>query len=495
MKRLLSRFQVAPGQHRPRRTRNGLIFLAILAFLVYAGYSRQIPLLPKGGTEISAAFADANNVRAGTAVRIRGVDVGEVESVSVGGEADDRFALVRMRIDEEEHAQSLRADAGATIYWRTLLGRNMYVELDPGTAEERLGSRMIAQRNTDTQVEVDQALEPLDRTGRKSFQSFLAFLDSGFGDPWAARRTIQTLAPAVRPLTPALRALRGQRLGDLTEAIRGSRDLMAELDLDEARLGSLIDSAAVAVGVTAARRADLASTLQIAPGALDATRIQMARLRGTLDRLDPLASALRPGVRRLAPTARSLRPALDALRPALDDARPLLEDLSPALVKLRSAATAGEPLVVNLQPTVDRLNREIIPFLRSVDDDTKRPVYQLIGPTFAGLDSIAQNFDVNGHDVAFQAGGGARFIDGFVPCTAFLTDPSADEQIRCDGFLEGLNELMPSTTTSAAARSDDGAATAPPTSAAADHSESERAVPGEPTSYWDTAESLLEEAR
>lgn len=436
---LRERFEIRPGQHRPRRVRNGAIFLALLGLVLYSGYSRKVPLLGGGGELVRAEFVDASNVRTGTKVRIRGVDVGKVEGIDPLGEGAARRAVVRMRVDSSD-AASLRRDAGASIWWRTLLGRNMYVELEPGRAPERLGGAVIPADRTQTQVELDQALEPLDSRGRHSLRAFLDTLDDALADYGPPRAAIERLAPALRPAGPGLGALGGQHHGDLARAVAKTRTVAAELARSERQLGGLIDGADTTLSVTAARQADLGGMLRLAPSTMDATVTEMVALRQTLDRLDPLADDLRPGARRLDDAARQLTPALRTARPLLRDLRPLLRDLDPAARSLRTAAAEGVPLLRGLDPTLDRLRSEIIPFLDSTDD-SRRKVYQLVGPTLSSLDSLTQAFDANGHDVAFQPGAGARFLNGFAPCDAYLTDPSAAEKAKCEGLAAGLLQL------------------------------------------------------
>lgn len=438
----LLRFDSVPLRDQPNVLRVGAVFLTVLMVLLYAGYTKHIPLLPKGGKVITAEFADASNVRGGTDVRIHGVNIGKVEKITHEGSGAARKAVVKMRIDNSSDADLLRSDTHASIYWRTLLGRNMYIELDPGTAPQALGSATIPAARTQTQVEFDQALEPLDKTGRKAVQQFLAFVDDGFQLQAAPAATIDRADPAMRTLAPAARSLRGQHTGDLIGAIRSTRDIAKNLDKDDARLGRLIDSGAVSLGVTAARRADLSGAMSVAPATLDVTRREMVSLRGTLDRVDPVADELRPGARRLDATARALSPALDDARPVLRDAKPLLRDLDPTVERLQTAAQQGNPLIAKLQPTVDRLNAKTVPFLDSRHQPSNRHVYELIGPTFSALASATANFDANGHDISFQPGAGLRLAEGFVPCSAFLTDPTAAQKVTCDGFLKGLNQLF-----------------------------------------------------
>jgi virulence factor Mce-like protein len=446
---LFSRFDISPGRHRPRTLRNGAAFVGVLVLLLFMGYTRSVPLLPQGGKIVRAEFVDATNVRAGTtSVRIRGVEVGKVESVQAVGRGSDRRAVVRMRIASAD-ADALRRDAHAAIYWRTLLGRNMYVELDPGSSPNRLDGRAIPVSRTETQVELDKALEPLDGGGRAAVQQFSDTLDEGLVDAAPVQSTIDRLDPAMRVVAPTARALRGQGTGDLLRAVRGLRSVARSLDRDERRLGDLIDSGAVTLGVTAARRADMASTLRLAPGTLDVTHARMVRLRATLDRVDVLTDELGPGARRVDETSKAVTPALDKLRPVLQDARPLLDDLQPGVRALRAAAQEGLPLVSQLEPTVKRLKEQIVPWFISRGETTGRRVYELIGPTAASLDSYSSHYDANGHDIAFQSGTGARFAEGFVPCSAYLTDPKSSERIRCDGFLDGLNQLLGGTSASA----------------------------------------------
>lgn len=438
----LLRSESVPIRDQPNMIRVGVISLLLLGLLMYAGYTRRIPLLPKGGEVVTAEFADAANVRKSTTVRIHGVDVGLVEKIESVGDGSSRKAVVKMRIKESADADVLRSDATASIYWRTLLGRNMYIELDPGTASGELGSATIPRDRTQTQVELDKALEPLDKTGRKAVQQFFDFLDDGFQLSDAPKATIDELAPAMRPLGPTASALRGQSAGDLIAAVRSTRDVAANLDKIDGKLASLIDNGNVAIGVTAARSADISSTLRIAPGALDVTRREMISLRDTLDRVDPVADELRPGARVLDDTSRALRPALDDVRPVLRDAKPLLRDLDPAVQRLQTTAQRGTPLIAQLQPTVNRLNEETIPFLNSKHQPSERKVYETVGPTVSALASATQNFDANGHDIAFQPGAGLRIADGLLPCSIYLNDPTTDQKAVCDGFLSGLNSLL-----------------------------------------------------
>lgn len=439
LRRLRARFTHVPGEQQPHAVRNGAVSLILIAIVLYAGYSRSIPLLPQGGEVVRAEFADAGNVRGGQEVRVRGVKVGTVDGVERSADGD--AAVVTMRLDVGARPQ-LRRDARAAIYWRTLLGRNMYIELEPGVSDGALGDAVIPKDRTHSQVELDQALEPLDDRGRASVQDFMDTFREGLGDTPRAGEALEAMGPGLRPVGPGLRALRGERDGDLQRVVDRAATTMAALNRGQDELARLIDGAAVTLGVTAARRADLAATLRRAPGAMRRARAEVVALRSTLDRLDPLAAELRPGARELDGAAAATTPALRAAQPVLRAAQPLLDDLQPAVRRLRGVGRAGKPLVDKLDPMVVRTRDEILPWLTSRDEHTGRRIFELLGPTFSFLAALTQSYDTNGHDVAFQAGSGARGAGTLFPCEALLTDPTEAQKVKCNGLAEGLRELF-----------------------------------------------------
>jgi virulence factor Mce-like protein len=436
---LRARFAHIPGEQRSHAVRNGAISLVLIAVVLFAGYSRQIPLWPKGGEVVRAEFADAGNVRGGQEVRVRGVKVGAVDGVERSADGD--AAIVTMRLDVEPRPE-LRRDAGAAIYWRTLLGRNMYIELEPGHAAGTLGDAVIPKARTHTQVELDQALEPLDDRGRANLQDLMETFREGLGDTPHAGEALEAMAPGLRPAGPGLRALRGEHDGDLQRVVDRTAATMSALNRGQDELAGLVDGAAITLGVTAARRADIAGTLRSAPPTLRRARGELVALRSTLDRLDPLAGELRPGARGLDDAARAATPALRAAQPLLRSAEPLLHDLQPAVRRLRSLGRAGKPLVDKLEPTVVRTRDDILPWLTSRDDHTGRRIFELLGPTFSFLAALTQGYDMYGHDVPFQGGSGTRAGGTLFPCEALLTDPTETQKVKCNGLAKGLGELF-----------------------------------------------------
>jgi phospholipid/cholesterol/gamma-HCH transport system substrate-binding protein len=433
-------FDVQPGQHKPKLVRNGAIFAALVSIFLWILYTKpSIPFFTSAGTTIKADFAYAADLQPGyTPVRVLGVNVGVVSAV--GRATSGRGVQVAMTIDPGKGV-IVKQDASASLRWRTLLGLNYYVDLTPGSpSAPRLGGRVIPESRTSSQVELDQALEPLNAQGRQALQTTIDQFDAGFANPTAVGQTIQNFAPAMTNLAAGLPALRGTTPGDLPALVASTSKAMGALAGDEVALGGLIDSGAVALGVTAAQRIDLGSTFDQAPGALAQTQATMARLRVTLGILDPIARQLRPGARRLYRAATLAQTAVSAATPLLGDLKPTLAAIRPSVTALATAAKAGVPVIDSLTPTLDRITSSFLPFLGQTDPETKLKNYEAVGPAVAGVSSAIAYGDQYGTLADFEAGFGENTLGSISPCSTFLTDPTVPLQKKID--CQALSQLL-----------------------------------------------------
>ena len=438
--RRTSPFDRQPGQHKPKLVRNGAIFTLFIAVFLWILYTKpSIPFLSSGGTTIKADFAYAADLEPGfTPVRVLGVNVGVVSGVS--RVPSGRGVQVTMTINAGAGV-TVKRDASASLRWRTLLGLNYYVDLTPGSSTAPpLGGKVIPKSRTSSQVELDQALEPLNAVGRQALQTSIDQFDAGFADPTAVAGTIKNLAPAMTNLAAGLPALRGTSPGDLPVLVASTSKAMGALAHDEVALGGMIDSGAVALGVTAAQRIDLGSTFDLAPNALQQTQATMARLRVTLGILDPIAEQLRPGARRLYRAATLAQTALSAATPLLGDLKPTLAAIRPSVNALSTAAKAGVPVINSLTPTLDRTLTSYLPFLNQTDPETKLKEYEAAGPAVAGVDSAIAYGDQYGTLADFEAGVGENTLGSISPCSTFLTSPTVPLQNKID--CEALSQLL-----------------------------------------------------
>lgn len=437
---LMKRFEFIPGSHKPRLMRNGLIVVGVCGFVaMFAFLGGTVPFWPKGGYTVKAEFDTAANVTTKTPVRVRGVKVGKVEKVErrEGGNG----VVVTMRITDDGF--KLRRDARADIYWRTLLGFAFYIQLEPGSDQQALGEDgLIPLKNTTAQVELDQVLASLKKPSREGMQAIFREFDKGFDQKQGSKsgQTIENLGPAMKQIGPGLDALRGTESGDLSNLVRNSSRLMGALARNEVELGQVVTNANTALGVTAARRADLGSILRDGPRTLDDTRTTMARVRTTLEILDPIAESLRPGSRRLDEASIALRPALRELTPLLTRADPLLEDLRPTFARLGRASDAGVPLMEELDPTLKRLNDELLPGFERVNKTTGLKMFQSIGPTATSVGASAQQFDDNGHIQRFNAIAGGEQSISTIPCSTDFLNGSTE--VDCSDFQAIVGAIL-----------------------------------------------------
>lgn len=436
------KLEVVPAKHRPAVGRYGAIALALLGLALFFSIGASIlghyPVLPRGGTLVRAHFVSAGNLRHDTPVRIKGIDVGTVDGVTLRDRGRD--VLVTMRVSSST-AHQLRADASASAWWRTVLGGQEYIELEPGTSRMPLGDQTIPVSRTSNQVELDQVLDVFRSGARQGIRDTLSGMRRGLYNAPAVKAAIDILRPALGPLAPALQAIRGQNPGDLQAMVTGFGHVLGALNRDETDLSGLVDNASTTFATTATDSSDIAALLDRGPAALEVTRQELEGLQHTLDLLDPVATELRPGARQLDPTLAELQPTLSKTARMLVDARPLVVDLRPAVSDLAAASRSGVPLIRGLNPTVDRVQSELLPWLYSTDPRSGRRVYELPGPTFAAVDSMGAPYDAMGHMVNFGAGPGLRSLQGFSPCTVYLGDPTAQRRIVCENIWQVLQSL------------------------------------------------------
>lgn len=384
--------------------RAGAVVIGLIALVLLMAITHTVPIVgSKSGHVVRAEFAAANQVNANTPVRVAGVDVGKVESVVRGTSPDT--ATVRMRITNDDVA--LRRDARADIRWRTVLGGNMFVDLQPGSpSAPELGDAAIPASRTTSQSELDHVLQIYDGSTPDAQRALLRGLRDALADPDGIGRSIEATGPALRTVGRGMEPLRGRENDDLRRLVSATGRTVTGLGRDSARLRDLVSGAARTLGVTAAHRRDLGDLVALAPGSLDSTRVTMRRLRTTLGHLDPVVARLHTAAPSIAPAANAATPTLRRTRTLLRDARPLLRAAGPTLTALKRASANGVPLLRELDPTVGRLNDELLGYLARRDSATQLRNYEAIGPFFSSIDSAAAPFNDAGHVLQFAVAPG-----------------------------------------------------------------------------------------
>jgi phospholipid/cholesterol/gamma-HCH transport system substrate-binding protein len=127
--------------------------LFIIAGIICLGYLSiklaRMEILGGGGYEVYALFSNSGGLKAGSSVKVAGVEVGRVRSITL----EDYQARIVMNIPEEVKIQE---DAIASIKTKGLIGEK-YIEITPGGSEDLLkpGGRI---RETQPAVDFEQLI-------------------------------------------------------------------------------------------------------------------------------------------------------------------------------------------------------------------------------------------------------------------------------------------------------------------------------------------------
>lgn len=412
----------------------GVVALSLLAFvLVFNYYGGLRGAFTVDGAEIQADFPSTATLAVGDPVRVRGVQVGKVREVEPLADAEGS----RVTMTLADAAQPLYRDASAEVSWRSLLGGAFVVEVDPGTSSAgRLGSQPIPLSQTTAQVELDDVTSVARGDARSGLKQIPTELSAALAEPDAVRGVAGTLADVAPDVDRGLGGLRGQLPDkDLRDLVSATAATMDALD-DPAPLSTVVAGGAVTFETTAARAADIRTTLAQAPAAMDNTNATLADLDGTLDVLDPLVSRLQAPAGDLAPALRALNPLLTDADRLLDDARPLLEELPGTVRAVGRVGRHGVPLLNEFEPSLVRFDDRILPYVDERDEETQHTMAEMFGPGAGGLALVAAQLDPNGHYLRFPASAGSGSF--YLPCQTFAGNPDSDKFVEC----KNINELV-----------------------------------------------------
>jgi len=422
-----------------RRAALGLTTLVVGALMMVLGLSGKLSQLPGSGSderEVTAAFATSQPIRSGTEVRVHGVTVGSVEDVRRDGRT--RTAVVTMKVEPD--TPDLYASASASLRWRTVLGGDFYVDVDPGEASSGpLDPSGIPARRTETQVELDDVTSIVQGGARSGLQALPGALAEALSDERVPQRAFERLADVSPDVAGGLRPLRGTVADqDLRMLIRESATTMRALDEPRDDLRRLVAGAAATFQTTAGRAAQLRRAIAAGPATLESTSRTTSRLNTTLRLVDPLLTRLRSSAADVGPTLARVRPAVVQADRLLDRAEPLVASLRPAARGLRGAATNGLPLLQQLQPSLDRIDEKILPMLSEKDAGTGKSTAVMIGGALAAVGAgTGAQVDTNGHLFAFPGTSGNSPLYT-LPCQTYFSNPDAQELFACQTLGEAM---------------------------------------------------------
>ena len=207
---------------------------------------------------VNAEFNSANGLVPQAEVRVSGVHVGTVLTIS---DSSDGGALVKMALQPGIH---LRQDTRAVIRPKTMLGEK-FVELvrPQGSSQPYLQSgATIPKSQTGQAIEIDDILNAMDAPTRKamseSFRQLGIALDGRQADVSAALAPLDTTIAELRPLA----RVGESRQKELDRILTNLNIIMQALADEQDQLGHIVDSGDTVMSAIASRDQALAGTVQ-----------------------------------------------------------------------------------------------------------------------------------------------------------------------------------------------------------------------------------------
>jgi virulence factor Mce-like protein len=348
-----------------------------LLIYLWVSFGGTLPLAP-AGYRFSVDFNQAVELAPQSEVEIAGVQVGQVVSVSL----DRRRGLERAVLEIDRQFAPRPADTRAILRAKTLLGET-FVELSAGSPSgpKLRDGGTLPQGQVAPTVQLDQILSAFDPATREAFETWMqqgGIALTGRGEQFNA--ALAQLYPFATNVESVLTVLRRESAATSTLLNDGGQVFSALAASPPALQGFVTHSNAL-FAATAARDADLASTIRAFPGFLNQTRATIDRVasfsrtaKPLIDELRPAAVALNPDLTKLVAVAPELRtfltdigPLDSASRAGLPAVQSFLTDSVPFLVR-------AKPYLGDLIPSIDYINtyrREIAGFFASSTASTE----------------------------------------------------------------------------------------------------------------------------
>jgi phospholipid/cholesterol/gamma-HCH transport system substrate-binding protein len=317
--------------------------IGLLLFL-WISFGGSIPLAPQG-YRLGAEFNDAVQLGVQSDVRISGVSVGKVVSVSL----DRHTGLTKAVLQLDSRYAPRPADTRAILRAKSLLGET-YIELSPGTESGPTlpDGGTIPQTQIEPTVQLDQILSTFDPETRRAFmiwQQQDAIALTGRGQDF--NNAFAELYPFATNVDAVLTVLRRDSAATST-LLRDGGQVFSAISASPAQLQGFIRNSNAVFAATAARDTALANTIRAFPPFLIATR-------ETIDRVNRFATNTKPLIDELRPAAVQLTPALQATVVLAPELRDLLTNIGPLTAASRQGVPALERFLDESVPWLARL--------------------------------------------------------------------------------------------------------------------------------------------
>lgn len=282
-----------------------LVLIFLLAF-----NAKALPVIGNGGV-YTANFAEAGGLKPGDQVRVAGIRVGEVSSVSLDG----KTVVVTFRAKGVD----LHDRTTAAVKIKTLLGEK-YLAIDPQGTGELQGP--IPKSRTSTPYDVSAALQQLSTTfqGLRTKQlekSFQVLSDTFAHTPKDVRATLQGLTALSRTISTHDTGLK--------KLLRSTSKISGTLQDHNAEIARIINDGNDLLDMLQQRRqavtALLKGTAELGTQVRGLVRDNQKQLQPALTKLDKVAAILQANQHHMNQAIRELGPYYKVLASAMGNGR------------------------------------------------------------------------------------------------------------------------------------------------------------------------------
>ena len=439
----------------------GAIAVIVLVVGAYFAYTKANPF--DDPYELSFVVRSANEMKQRSPVRVAGVEVGKVTEVEpipaderdlLPEHADESYARVKMRIDDEE-ALPIKEDATIKIRNRIFLEGNYFVELHPGSpsAPELESGETLPPNQADFPTQQHQVLQDvLRRDQREDFRIIFDELSTALEGAGAAgfNEAIRYWERAYRDSAQVSEAYLGTENHDLSRLLRTQGKVFGALARNEDALKGFVTNLNRTVRAFAIQEDNLKATIPQLRDVVKVGRPALQSLNSALPSLRAFAREALPGTRAASPTLDAQIPLVRQLRGlvAEDELQGLANDLRsavPDIVKLNKGSTKTFQYTRALSSCQ---NNVLVPFAKEPipdpdfasdnpdDDNSGEPWYKQQQRAFVGLAGESRLFDANSSFFRVQAGGG--------PAQLVTTGEAGQDYFSRQLFsIEGVRPISP----------------------------------------------------
>lgn len=401
----------------------GIVAVIVISYLAYTKFAN--PFAHK--YTVHATFANANGLQPGSLVRIAGVNVGTVSSVSSEPGCKSasttqnacQAADVTMNITNE--GLPIHDDATFAIRPRIFLEGNFFVDVSPGTPSTPVakdGHTFPIQQGVEP-VQFDQVLTGLQQNTRQNLQTLLQQYGKAVkqGGP-SFNRSIQYWLPAYEYSSIVAHDALGIQPHDLSDWIAAQGQVSGALDTHPQNLKNLITDFNTTANAFARQNRALEQTVLQLPRTLSAATPAFDALNAAFPPLRAFARALVPGVKSTGPMVNASLPFVTQLNDLVQpsELRGLTADLRPTVPALAKLTENTIPLMRNeVRPTASCVANVIYPWSQLTVPDPNfnasngfppRKVYIEAVDYLPGLAGESRDFDANGPYIRILGTGG-----------------------------------------------------------------------------------------